>query len=273
MPDEDAAEIRDRATSPSRRSRSASRSRTTTWPPSSTWWRARWARPGAGCTTGSPPPTCSTRRSALQLSQAGMILVGGAARLPDALIRRAREHVDTLCVGRTHGVHAEPTTFGVKLAGFAFEAHRNLHPARARRGGRVGGRAVGRGRHLRRQRARGRGGGAEAARPRARGRVDAGGPARPPRRAARGDRVGGRRARALRHRDQAPPAHRGARGRGAVPRGRAEGLVGDAAQAQPDRLASGSPGSRGCCAATPRPGSRTWPSGTSATSPTRRSSA
>jgi adenylosuccinate lyase len=33
--------------------------------------------------------------------------------------------VDTLCVGRTHGVHAEPTSFGVKLAGFAFEAHRN----------------------------------------------------------------------------------------------------------------------------------------------------
>ena len=32
----------------------------------------------------------------------------------------------TLCVGRTHGVHAEPTTFGVKLAGFAFEAHRNV---------------------------------------------------------------------------------------------------------------------------------------------------
>jgi adenylosuccinate lyase len=62
----------------------------------------------------------------LQLSQAGMILVGGAADYRNALIRRAREHVDTLCVGRTHGVHAEPTTFGVKLAGFAFEAHRNL---------------------------------------------------------------------------------------------------------------------------------------------------
>jgi adenylosuccinate lyase len=62
----------------------------------------------------------------LQLSQAGMILVGGAADYKAALIRRAREHVDTLCVGRTHGVHAEPTTFGVKLAGFAFEAHRNL---------------------------------------------------------------------------------------------------------------------------------------------------
>src|SRR5688572_713349 len=62
----------------------------------------------------------------LQLSQAGMILVGGAADYRNALARRAREHVDTLCVGRTHGVHAEPTTFGVKLAGFAFEAHRNL---------------------------------------------------------------------------------------------------------------------------------------------------
>jgi adenylosuccinate lyase len=62
----------------------------------------------------------------LQLSQAGMILVGGAADYRNVLVKRAREHVDTLCVGRTHGVHAEPTTFGVKLAGFAFEAHRNL---------------------------------------------------------------------------------------------------------------------------------------------------
>ncbi len=32
----------------------------------------------------------------------------------------------TLCVGRTHGIHAEPTTFGLRLAGFAFEADRNL---------------------------------------------------------------------------------------------------------------------------------------------------
>ena len=63
---------------------------------------------------------------ALQLSQAAMVLVGGAHDYRDALIRRAREQVDTLCVGRTHGVHAEPTTFGVKLAGFAFEAHRNV---------------------------------------------------------------------------------------------------------------------------------------------------
>jgi adenylosuccinate lyase len=63
---------------------------------------------------------------ALQLSQAALVLVGGAHDYRDALIGRAREQVDTLCVGRTHGVHAEPTTFGVKLAGFAFEAHRNM---------------------------------------------------------------------------------------------------------------------------------------------------
>ena len=42
-----------------------------------------------------------------------------------ALAERAREHADTVCVGRTHGVHAEPTSFGLKLAGYAFEAHRN----------------------------------------------------------------------------------------------------------------------------------------------------
>ncbi len=63
---------------------------------------------------------------ALQLTQAGMLLVGGASDYRDALVRRAREHAETLCVGRTHGVHAEPTTFGLKLAGFAFEADRNL---------------------------------------------------------------------------------------------------------------------------------------------------
>jgi adenylosuccinate lyase len=63
---------------------------------------------------------------ALQLTAAGFILMGGARDYRDSLIRQARAHVGTLCVGRTHGVHAEPTTFGVKLAGFAFEAHRNL---------------------------------------------------------------------------------------------------------------------------------------------------
>lgn len=63
---------------------------------------------------------------ALQIAEAGLLIVGGARALRDALARRAREHVHTICVGRTHGVHAEPTTFGIKLAGFAFEADRNL---------------------------------------------------------------------------------------------------------------------------------------------------
>ncbi|MEA2272113.1 MAG: adenylosuccinate lyase, partial [Solirubrobacteraceae bacterium] len=62
---------------------------------------------------------------ALQLRAAGEIVLGGARHLVGALAARAREHRDTLCIGRTHGIHAEPTTFGIKLAGFAFEAHRN----------------------------------------------------------------------------------------------------------------------------------------------------
>jgi adenylosuccinate lyase len=63
---------------------------------------------------------------ALQLRTAGALLVRGQRELVAALAERAREHVDTLMVGRTHGIQAEPTTFGVKLAGFAFEAQRNL---------------------------------------------------------------------------------------------------------------------------------------------------
>jgi adenylosuccinate lyase len=63
---------------------------------------------------------------ALQIRDAGEILVTGARAYRDALRDRALEHAETLCVGRTHGVHAEPTTFGLRLAGFAFEADRNL---------------------------------------------------------------------------------------------------------------------------------------------------
>ena len=63
---------------------------------------------------------------ALQLVDAGEIVVRGARAYRDALVARAKEFAETLCVGRTHGVHAEPTTFGLRLAGFAFEADRNL---------------------------------------------------------------------------------------------------------------------------------------------------
>ena len=63
---------------------------------------------------------------ALQMREAGEILTTAARSYRDALVVRAREHERTLCVGRTHGVHAEPTTFGLRLAGFAFESDRNL---------------------------------------------------------------------------------------------------------------------------------------------------
>jgi adenylosuccinate lyase len=63
---------------------------------------------------------------ALQLRKAGAVVLASACAYRDALLKRALEHRDTLCVGRTHGVHAEPTTFGLRLAGFAFEADRNL---------------------------------------------------------------------------------------------------------------------------------------------------
>jgi adenylosuccinate lyase len=63
---------------------------------------------------------------ATQITAAGEILVEGARAYRDALVARAFDYRDTLCVGRTHGVHAEPTTFGLRLAGFAFEADRNL---------------------------------------------------------------------------------------------------------------------------------------------------
>jgi len=63
---------------------------------------------------------------ALQLRDAGEIVLEGARAYRDALVARAKEFADTLTVGRTHGVHAEPTTFGLRLASFAFEADRNL---------------------------------------------------------------------------------------------------------------------------------------------------
>ena len=66
----------------------------------------------------------------LQLVKAGAVLIEGATAYRDALVAQARAHATTLCVGRTHGVHAEPTTFGLRLAGFAFEADRNLERLR-----------------------------------------------------------------------------------------------------------------------------------------------
>jgi len=54
---------------------------------------------------------------AVQLSQASDLLLAGLGGLCDALRARAEEHKYSLCLGRSHGIHAEPTTFGLKLAG------------------------------------------------------------------------------------------------------------------------------------------------------------
>ena len=62
---------------------------------------------------------------AVQLTRAADILVADVDGLLAALERRAREHKDTVCIGRSHGIHAEPTTFGLKLAGFHAEFQRN----------------------------------------------------------------------------------------------------------------------------------------------------
>ncbi len=62
---------------------------------------------------------------AVQLAQAGDILLGDLDALLAALKKRALEHKETVCMGRSHGIHAEPTTFGLKLAGFYAEFQRN----------------------------------------------------------------------------------------------------------------------------------------------------
>jgi adenylosuccinate lyase len=61
---------------------------------------------------------------ALQLRAAGELLLRDADRLIEVIVARARAEATTLMMGRTHSVHAEPTTFGLKLAGWAFEVDR-----------------------------------------------------------------------------------------------------------------------------------------------------
>ena len=63
---------------------------------------------------------------AVQLSQAANLLLDDIDKVLAALKKRAFEHKLTPCVGRSHGIHAEPTTFGLKLAGFYAEFSRNL---------------------------------------------------------------------------------------------------------------------------------------------------
>ena len=76
---------------------------------------------------------------ALQIRDAGALILTGIERALTAVARRAEEHRGTVCIGRSHGIHAEPTTFGWKLAGWAFELDRaRARVERALEGCRVG---------------------------------------------------------------------------------------------------------------------------------------
>jgi len=74
----------------------------------------------------------------LQVREAGVLILDGLDRAFAVVTARAEEHRETLQIGRTHGVHAEPTTFGLKLAGWGFELARGRERvARALEGMRV----------------------------------------------------------------------------------------------------------------------------------------
>ena len=70
---------------------------------------------------------------AVQLTRASDLLIAGCERVMAALKTRAHEHRLTPTIGRSHGIHAEPTTFGLKLAGHYAEFARNLERLKAAR--------------------------------------------------------------------------------------------------------------------------------------------
>ena len=75
----------------------------------------------------------------LQIQDAGRLILEGIDQSLAAVVARAEEHRHTICIGRSHGIHAEPTTFGWKLAGWAFELDRaRTRVARALEVNRVG---------------------------------------------------------------------------------------------------------------------------------------
>ena len=67
---------------------------------------------------------------ALQIKRAGLLLERDLVALGEVLKRRAFEFRDAVQVGRTHGIHAEPITFGMKLGMWAFEVRRHLERVR-----------------------------------------------------------------------------------------------------------------------------------------------
>ena len=169
---------------------------------------------------------------ALQLKEASAIIRAGIVALADVLKRRAIEFKNTPIIGRTHGIHAEPSTFGLKLLLWYSEMQRNLTrfdaAAEDLRVGKLSG-AVGTFGHLKPEHEE-----AICAELglQARRRRHAGRPARPPRRLHLHARGARQLARQDRHRDPPPAAHRSPRSRGVFLR-ETKRLQRDAAQAQP----------------------------------------
>lgn len=64
--------------------------------------------------------------TSLQLRQSGELIMTELARLAETLKLKAREHKRTICMGRSHGIHAEPTSFGLKFALWYDEAQRDM---------------------------------------------------------------------------------------------------------------------------------------------------
>lgn len=62
----------------------------------------------------------------VRLVEAGNLILGRLKDLRQAIADQAAAHAHTLCIGRTHGVHAEPITFGLKLAGWVAEVDRGI---------------------------------------------------------------------------------------------------------------------------------------------------
>ena len=62
----------------------------------------------------------------IQLSQSSLIILGGLEELSKSIIKIAKKHKYTLCIGRSHGIHAEATTFGLKILGYFEENKRNI---------------------------------------------------------------------------------------------------------------------------------------------------
>ena len=82
-----------------------------------------------GMTSSDVLDTCLS----VQLSQAADILIDDTQKLLTALKTRALEHKETICIGRSHAIHAEPTTFGLKLASHYAEFERDLGRLKAAR--------------------------------------------------------------------------------------------------------------------------------------------